>query len=366
MNKETSNTVIDLSDRQNCFYWQTDRNLSAEDYERIFLHRHEFSAKAVTNILLSGIASITNIKSIELIPPDENVIKGNVNIVRKVVINGMEYVVRLHPRGVKNGYFYVEQQALSRAKTAGVPVPEILEVHESQNIEDVDFVLMTASSGITVDVFLQNDKSGENTLLVDCGKRMAQVHEIEVKSFGSFNNTVAKQEKRLVGLHKTYDDFVHVGLEENLERLIKFDIINRQQAEVMNGVFEINHFEPPSGPRLIHNDFADWNLLTDGKGITAVLDWDECHAGDPIADLACWSTFFNIERMNQFMKGYTSLASLPNDYDERFHFYRLRYTISKMALRIKRYQVDKSPFILEKLEVGKQALNEEAKWFGLS
>jgi len=36
-----------------------------------------------------------------------------------------------------------------------------------------------------------------------------------------------------------------------------------------------------------------------------------------------------------------------------------------MALRIKCYQVDKSPFILEKLEVGRQALKEETKWFGL-
>ena len=366
MNMETSNTAIDLSDRQNCFYWQTDRNLSPEDYDRIFLHRHEFSPEMVTSVLRAGITSIPDINSIVLISPDENVIRGNVNIVRKVIINGTEYVVRLHPKGVKNGYFYVEQQALAKANSIGVPAPEILEVHESQNEGDMDFVLMTTSPGMTMDIFLQNDKSKENDLLVDCGKRMAQVHEIIVDGFGAFDNIIAKQQKRLVGLHNTYDHFIHVGLEENLERLIKYDIIDRMQAEVMRKVFEIHHFEPVDGPRLIHNDFADWNLLTDGKEITAVLDWDECHGGDPIADLACWSTFFNIERMNKFMEGYTSHTSLPKDFDDRFHFYRLRYTISKMALRIKRYQVDKSPSILERLENGKQALKNETEWFGPS
>lgn len=64
------------------------------------------------------------------------------------------------------------------------------------------------------------------------------------------------------------------------------------------------------------------------------------------------------------MDGYTSAATLPADFDERFHFYRLRYTISKMALRIKRYQVDRSTFILDKLNIGKQALLDEMRWFG--
>jgi len=361
----TNSKIIDLSDRQNCFYWQTDRNLSPDDYERIFLHRHELTIDVITEVLKRGITAIPQIKTIEVIAVDENVIKGNVNIVRKVLIDGKPYVVRMHPRGVKNGYFYVEQQALLRAKTVGVPVPEIIEVHEARDENDMDFVLMTVSPGITMDVLLQKDKLPEETLLIDCGKKMARIHEVVVEGFGSFNNQVAKSEHRLLGLHNSYNDFIHVGLQENLKRLVTYKIVSQYQADMMDAVFKTNHFEPLNKPRLIHNDFADWNLLTDGKNISAVLDWDECHGGDPIADLACWSTFFDIKRMVPFMKGYTSIATLPTDYDQRFHFYRLRYTISKMALRMKRYQVDKSPFILEKIEGGKQALAEESAYFGM-
>lgn len=355
--------MIDLTDRTRCFYWQTDRSLSPEDYDRIFLHRHEVSTTTIIDVLKHGIITIPRIQSLEVISPDENVLKGNVNIVRKVLINGTTYVVRMHPRGVKNGYFYAEQLALVQAAIAGVPVPKILEVHEARDESDMDFALMTSSVGITLDILLERDRSPEDILLVDCGRLMAKIHTVKVDEFGPFDNNTAKREKRLVGLHATYNDFIHTGLQENLERLVIYKILNQPQANSLRSVFDTHTFEPTNGPRLIHNDFADWNLLTDAKTITAVLDWDECHAGDPVADLACWSTFFSIERMKKFMEGYSAHTTLPKDYDERFHYYRLRYTISKMALRIKRYQVDKSPFILEKLKVGKEALEEEAKWF---
>jgi len=355
--------MIDLTSRQKCFYWQTDRNLSPEDYKQIFLQRHELSTKVIINVLKKGITSIPKIKSIKVLSPDENVVKGNVNIVRKILLNKKEYIVRMHPRGVKNGYFYVEKEALVAAKNQGVSVPQILEIHEARDENDMDFILMSVSSGINMDVFLQKDKTKEDVLLFNCGKQMAKIHNIKVERFGFFNNQIAKSKGQLLGLHKKYNDFIHVGLSENLERLVKYKIINKKQANNIDRVFKIYSFEPLEGSRLIHNDFADWNLLTDKKQITAVLDWDECHAGDPVADLACWSTFFNIERMKKFLEGYTSIAKLPEDYDSRFHFYRLRYTISKMALRIKRYQVDRSSFILEKLKIGKKALKEETKWF---
>lgn len=357
--------MIDLTDRKNIFYWQTDRILSPEDYARIFLKRHDVPEKELVNVLTRGITSISGQKRIIIEPADENVLKGNVNIVRKVMINGKKYVVRIHPRDVKNGYYFVEKIALDRAKEEGVPTPKVLEIHLASHEKDMDFMLTTVSSGITMDVFLQKNASNENTLLFDAGVNMAKIHQVKVKRFGAFDNDIAKKSGILAGLHPTYRDFILTGLDENLERLVRFRIVSQPRAKAMKNVFGVRNFEPIDGPRLIHNDFADWNLLTDGSVLTGVLDWDECHGGDPIADLACWSTFYNIERMEQFLKGYTSIATLPKDYDDRFHYYRLRYTISKMALRAKRYQVDQSAFIKEKLQVGKRALAEELRYFHL-
>ena len=43
---------------------------------------------------------------------------------------------------------------------------------------------------------------------------------------------------------------------------------------------------PPAAPlTLVHGDFRCGNFLVDPRGISAVLDWEGCHIGDPIADL---------------------------------------------------------------------------------
>ena len=46
-------------------------------------------------------------------------------------------------------------------------------------------------------------------------------------------------------------------------------------------------------PVLVHNDFRTGNYLVDGKGLTAILDWEFAGWGDPMADLGwfcaeCW------------------------------------------------------------------------------
>ena len=354
--------MLDLTDRKRCFYWQTDRNLSAKDYANVFLKRHEVSTEELIAILRNGITTIPHLDTIEISDPDENVTRGNVNIVRKALINNKSYVVRMHPKNVKNGYFYVEKVAHDLAIQIGLPVAKILEVHEAVSPEDMDFILMSVLPGVTLDNYLLRDTANEDDLLFHAGALMAQIHTIKVEGFGPFNNEIAKTKRGLVGLHTNYHDFIWSGLEENLQRLITLGVINQEQADTMKSVFEKMNYEPLDSPRLIHNDMADWNLLTDGKTITGILDWDECHGGDPIADLACWSTFFMLNRYQKFLIGYKSVACLPPDYEDRFHYYRLRYTISKMALRVKRYTVDKSESVRLKIETGKVALQDEMSW----
>ncbi len=360
-----NNIKPQIADRRSCFYWQTDRNLSVEDYDKYFLKRQQISNDKLVEVL-KQVKCLGSVQTVQILEPDTEVVKGNVNIVRKVEINGTIYVARIHPFGIKNGYFYVEQLALARAKLEGLPVPEILEVHEAQNENDLDFVLLTTSPGTTMESTLKENSVLESKLLFQGGSLMAKIHMIKVDGFGSFDNQIAKNERKLSGLHGSYKEFIWCGLDENLQRLVAFEVFDKAQADKFREIFVTNNFEPLDGPRLIHNDFADWNLLVDDESISAVLDWDECHAGDPIADLACWSTFFNLERFSTFLEGYKSIATLPNDFEKRFHFYRLRYTISKMALRIKRAQVDHSEGLKERIKVGKLALEEEVNWFNLN
>ena len=54
-----------------------------------------------------------------------------------------------------------------------------------------------------------------------------------------------------------------------------------------------------------------------------------------------------------------------DNFEELFQLFRLRYTISKMALRIKRYTYEKSPFLKDLLDKGQQHLDELSGIFGL-
>lgn len=45
---------------------------------------------------------------------------------------------------------------------------------------------------------------------------------------------------------------------------------------------------PPAEVRLVHGDYRTENYLFDGDRLTAVLDWEMAHLGDPLEDLSWW------------------------------------------------------------------------------
>lgn len=194
---------------------------------------------------------------------------------------------------------------------------------------------------------------------------MARLHKINVEGFGPFRNDEASN-RVLVGTFSTLDESINAGLDENLERLVKYEVITKEMSDKMGMLFKNNSLLQSNVSVLVHNDFADWNLLTDGNTITGIIDWDECVGGHPIQEIACWSTFFDPERINSFLDGYFSETEKYDNFDELFQLFRLRYTISKMALRIKRYTYEQTPFLKGMIEKGEKHLEELSCYFSLN
>lgn len=122
---------IDLSNRINMFYWQTNRPLTAEETRKIFIERHE---KLLNQIVSHGMKSAgykgkdTEIKEVNPI-----IKRGSVNSVIPVIVqSGRKIVLRIHPKNVKNGYFWVEKVATSLAKKKGVPTYKTIFIDDSQ------------------------------------------------------------------------------------------------------------------------------------------------------------------------------------------------------------------------------------------
>lgn len=354
-----------ITDRLDCFYWQTDRKISAEEAAEIWKDRH--SSISNDELLEKVNSDLPEIKLayIKQFDKDAQTSFGNVNSARVGVLeDGKEVIIRCHPKGVQNGYFHAESLASKLAIENGIPAYKTYGIHDLQGEDDVAYQVIEKLDGESIQFYLRQHPDKEQALVYDMGKTMAKLHQIKVDGFGPFDNETAKNGV-LKGLHSSLNDSVNAGLEENLERLLHFEVITKEAALKIKALFSNNDLLNTSESVLIHNDFADWNLLTDGDNVTGVVDWDECVGGHPVQEIACWSTFFSPDRIKIFLQGYFSETKQPENFDKMFQLMRLRYTISKMALRIKRYSYEQTPFLKDLLDKGQQHLSELSDYFGL-
>lgn len=70
--------------------------------------------------------------------------------------------------------------------------------------------------------------------------------------------------------------------------------------------------DPPVRPTIVHGDFRPANLLVDAGRVTAVLDWEFAHIGDPAEDIGWYLA--RIYRSEHFMPGQWS----PEDFVARY------------------------------------------------
>ncbi|MCL1902033.1 MAG: phosphotransferase [Alphaproteobacteria bacterium] len=216
--------------------------------------------------------------------------------------------------------------------------------------------------------YLQNNPKATDVLTAASGKTLAQINKIKVAGFGPFDNEIAKTGK-VQGLHDSFLGAVRAGLEFNLDVLKGYDVLNAAQSAGINELFgPDNKLLRADAAVLVHNDMPAWNALTiDGIHVSAALDWDECVGGIPVSEIACYSTFYEPERMEKFLEGYFSVSGEIPNFKEQFELMRLRYIVSKMTLRLRRYFAwQKDDFMKQKIETGKIHLKESLKHFGLS
>lgn len=355
-----------ITDRHDVFYWQAERKVTEEESSAVWKDRHsviknEDLIKKV-NACLKG----DECTSIDVFDPDANF--GNVNSCRVGHLkSGKDVIIRCHPKGVKNGYFYVESLVAQKLIENKLPSYKTYYVHQCQDDNDYAFQIIDKIKGQNVQNFLKAHPEKEDEFVEKIGKMMAKVHnaKIEIEGYGSFDNELAKEGK-LKGIYDNFYDSIVAGLEYDFKTLIKNGILNEKRVVAFRKLFsKDNPIIKCDKVVLVHNDFADWNLMTDGKTITGIIDLDECCAGDPIRDIACWSTFFDIKRVDKFLEGYFSIAKKPDNFEPRFQLLRLRYNISKMCLRTRRYAYNPKEEFRLKIERGKVDLKNDAQYFGI-
>lgn len=355
-----------IADRSDVFYWQTDRTVEPSEAGRIWADRHRYFSDIEilerVNESLNGDA----LAKIEPLDLDAQTNLGNVNSVRTGTLeSGKHVIIRCHPKGVRNGYFHAEAAAAQLAKSTGLPSYSTLTAHDYTGGDDFAFHVVEKLPGTAIKKWLEANPDDEAVLLPQIGRAMARLHTVQVDGFGPFDNELAKSGE-LKGIHASFGDSVRAGLAFNLNVLRDEDILDDEQLFAISQLFsDDNPLLNINQAVLVHNDFADWNLLTDGNNVTGILDWDECVASDAISDIACWSTFFEPERLDKFLEGYWQIAEKPADFEQKFELLRLRYVLSKMTLRLRRYTWEPTDFMRDKIETGKTHLRQSMAYFDI-
>lgn len=361
--------ALNLSSRKHSFYWQTDRKITELQIKRIFLNRHTFfdkenAIRAVEYGMQQAGKTKQQSKVINLIPPIKS---GSINsVVRAEIADGTKIIMRMHPNGLKNGYFWAEKEVADAASKSGVPTYKTYFIDDSKSLVPFDYMIISCLPGSNINGTSSFVAKTINDLIIDTGRLLALTHNVKTEKYGFFDNQIAKTKHKLVGIHNKWISHIFASFQDNLSYLQDNNIITYEERKSLENILEKNKsLINCNSPRLIHNDLADWNEMTDGKKITGFIDWDECFSGDPVCDFSAYSVFYDEARLKNLKKGYETVTKLPDDFEEKFHLYRLRYIISKMTLRTKRSVFDKGEYITTILAYSKKILKDEFKWYGI-
>lgn len=364
---EINNQTID---RSAMFYWQSDNGISMEERAVLFGSNRENIDEdyilAQLNAAFMESSGFEELRAQAIAQRKLFTSQSHVNISCLVELSdGRTAVSRLHPPGVRNGYFSAEAAIISEASRHGIPVVNSILAHYARNGDGLDFSLYEKVEGQDMKLYLQEHPDLEDELVARAGVLMASIHAIPVNGFGYFDNNLARESGVLRGIHENYRDHCLASLGKNLADLVAAQYITPAQSFKIQQLLETTDKFDLSQARIVHNDMADWNVIVNNGEIVAAIDWDEAHAGDPVADIACWSLFFPAKRLEKFLEGYRSHSTLPDHFEEKLHLYRLRYLVSKMALRHKIYSYKKNDHVEGLIKAGLAALADESEFFGL-
>jgi aminoglycoside phosphotransferase (APT) family kinase protein len=178
-------------------------------------------------------------------------------------------ILRTGPPDEVHAGMELEAGAQRAAAATGAPVPHIIVADDSVVALGNPFLICDAIGGETIVRRIQRtlDKdggaAGRERLLRQCAEALAAIHRADTDLPGiSDDDQMAAWRDELDAIGDTTATF---------EWAFRWLADNRPA---------------PSPPRLVHGDFRMGNLIVDGSGLAAVLDWELVHVGEVYEDLA--------------------------------------------------------------------------------
>lgn len=185
-------------------------------------------------------------------------------------------VLRIDPPGHRIQSSRSEEFRILRvAEEAGVPVPKPHWLGDDPAILGSPFIVMERIEGEALARRLLRDERfavARRVLCGQLGEALARIHSIDVAKLpflAGIDDRRAPAEVAVETWQQTYDAIApepHPAVELALR-------------------WARTHLPGPATIAVVHGDYRVGNVMFGEQGLRAVLDWELCHAGDPIEDL---------------------------------------------------------------------------------
>lgn len=211
-----------------------------------------------------------------------------------------QFVVRISPDPSKLNTFIKEQWATLKAREAGVPTSEILEV--GNEVVPQPYMIARKVSGREA-----TNHPKRSQILRALGECGAMINSIRTRGFGSTfdwsHNKLSKNE--------TLKDYLdgELKINDRLELLAKQKMLSKQSLAKLESIFRSAR-KSTARPSLNHGDLRLKNVIVDDEGeINALIDWEHCSSNlAPQWELSIALHDLSIDEKQQFLDGY-GLAS---------------------------------------------------------
>ena len=162
-----------------------------------------------------------------------------------------------------------EAKLIEAAARNGVPVPKVLHVLTDADGMGEGFAMQRIEGETLGRPILRDEEFADarTVLAAQCGAALAAIHSIP-----------------LAGLPE-------LSKSDGLDQIAHYEQVYRN-ADAPRPIFELAiswlraNAPTPRPTVLVHGDFRLGNLMVDKDGLSAVLDWELAHLGDPREDLA--------------------------------------------------------------------------------
>lgn len=296
----------------------------------------------------------TEIKSVQSLSTGSNAFDHLVYRVQ--ITDGRSVICRINTDPTISEYFLVEAALYNAWRTAGIPSPEVFAVQLRTDSEGFDYMILESVGTTDLERLLKEDSARTASCAVRAAEFLAHIHSVSLPGFGM----LTLKDTQLTGSHSSWSEAVLVRLNETLEYLVEHSLLTKDQVEAIQAAF-VRHndlLELSQGVSL-HGDYHNANILFDEiKGtIPAAIDLSQAKVGDPVFDLAFYSTYVTPEVFTIFLTAYQSKAGVQVDLEKKLALYRLRIYASKAKLRKRFGYEERIPAAIEGMV---QALQELA------